>query len=167
MVSPILTLWSKREKSEICCYTNFTYSHLILNPCYSSCCISTSHFPLQPVGFLQREDNGQVKWERWFSRLFSCCSNLQENCPCMGRQAEAHITERVIVIGGKWINRIYFILVIPNIFDGNTSIVPWILIKMPLKKMKGYLLLFQTVLPFNSFASVNLSLLRPGLCSIA
>lgn len=133
MISPILTLWSRGRKRKVCCYTNFTYSHLISKPCDSSCCFSTSHFLLQPVGFLQRGDNGQVKWESWFSRLFSFCSNLQK---IVKRQAKLHITERFVVMGEKMNKQNYFILVIPYIFDGNSLLVLWILIKVPFKKTK-------------------------------
>lgn len=55
-------------------------------------------------------------------------------------------------------NRIYFILVIPHTSDDSSTHMPCISVKMPLKKknLKEYLPLFQMVLFFCSFASVNL-----------
>lgn len=128
MISPILSLWRRGEK-KVCCYINFTYSHLISKPSYS-CGISTSHFPLQPLGFLQREDNGQVKWERWFTRLFPFALIYRKIVLVWKDKLKPHITEGFVVMGEKWIKGVYFMLVIPNTSDDNSSLVSRIWVKM-------------------------------------
>lgn len=120
----------KKGGKEVYCYINFTYSHLISKPSYS-CGISTSHFPPQPLGFLQREDNGQVKWERWFTRLFPFALIYRKIVLVWKDKLKPHITEGFVMMGEKWIKGIYFILVIPNTSDDNSSLVSRIWVKMP------------------------------------
>lgn len=63
-------------------------------------------------------------------------------------KVKPHNTEGIVMTGEKWINGIYFILVTLNISDDNSSLVSWILVKIPFfSNGKNICLYFTRYLP--------------------